>query len=109
MKQTINLFQFRNAFKDMGRTNQFSYDALGLLFNYFEQYEDDTGEEMELDVIAICCEYSEETPEQIAQSYGIEISDMYPNDRLQYVNNYLAEHTSVVGITNNATIIYQQF
>lgn len=109
MKQTVYLSSFRDAFINAGRKDQFSYEGLGLLFDYFEQYEQDCNEEMELDVIAICCEYSEETPEQIAQSYGIEISDMYPNDRLQYVNNYLAEHTSVVGITNNATIIYQQF
>ena len=109
MKQTVYLSTFRDAFIKADRKDQFSYEGLGLLFDYFEQYEDDTGEEMELDVIAICCEYSEETPEQVAQSYGIEISDMYPNDRLQYVNNYLIEHTSVVGITDSGSIIYQQF
>ena len=59
MKQSINEYQFRDAFHKMGRGEQFSYDGLTALYNYLEQYEDDIGEEIELDVIALCCEYAE--------------------------------------------------
>jgi hypothetical protein len=59
MKQSINESEFRTAFHRMGRGEQFSYDGLTALYDYLEQYEDDTGEEIELDVIALCCEYAE--------------------------------------------------
>lgn len=59
MKQTISFSQFTDAFRGMNRDNHFSYKGMRALFDYLEQYEDDTGEEIELDVIALCCEYSE--------------------------------------------------
>ena len=71
MHITINKSQFRDEFARMGRANQFSYDALGLLFGYIEEVSPDA----ELDVIAICCEYSEDTAEAVAESYGIKTED----------------------------------
>jgi len=59
MKKTINLQNFRQAFKDYNRENNFSYEGLEALFNYLEQLEEDTGSTIELDVIAICCDYNE--------------------------------------------------
>ena len=56
MKQTINLHQFRQAFADCGRANQFSYEALETLYEHLIQWEQDTGEEVELDVIGLCCD-----------------------------------------------------
>ena len=41
------------------RKNKFSYDALIALFEYLEDYEQDTGEEITFDMVAICCDYSE--------------------------------------------------
>jgi len=57
MKATIGLSQFREAFQI--RKENFSYAGLEALFNYLEQYEEDTGEELELDPIALCCDYAE--------------------------------------------------
>lgn len=59
MKTTVNKYQFRRAFEEMNRTNNFTYAGLNALFEYLEQYEEDTGEEIELDVIAICCDFTE--------------------------------------------------
>lgn len=59
MKTTVNEYAFRRAFEKMDRSDNFSYAGLGALFDYLEQYEEDTGEEMELDVIAICCDFTE--------------------------------------------------
>ena len=59
MHMTINNFDFIEAFKDYGRENQFSREALFALFDYFEELEQDIGEDMELDVIGICCDYTE--------------------------------------------------
>ena len=69
-------FDFRDAFRRMDRVDQFSYEGAQLLFDYLESYEQDTGERIELDVIALCCDYTEDDAEAIAQSYNIDISDV---------------------------------
>ena len=67
MKQTVYLSDFRQAFKDMNRQEQFSYDGLEALYNMLE----DCAPDYELDVIALCCDYSESTAEEIANDYCI--------------------------------------
>jgi len=59
MKQNITFCSFCDAFRDMNRDNNFSYDGKRALFDYLESYEEDTDEEIELDIIALCCEYNE--------------------------------------------------
>ena len=105
MRQTINKSQFRDAFSDMGRGDQFSYDALGLLYDYLEEVDED----FELDVIAICCDFSEDSIEDIAGNYSIELSVDDDDDlNKQVVLEYLSDHTLVVGETKDG-ILYQQF
>ena len=58
MKQSVSIYDFERAFKRYEREN-FSYDGLKALFEYLEEFEGGTGEEVELDVIALCCEYAE--------------------------------------------------
>jgi len=70
MKQTINFYQFRDAFMNL-RPNNFSYEGLTVLWEYFEQYEESTSTEIELDVIAICCDYTESTIEEVLNNYGL--------------------------------------
>jgi len=105
MRQTINKSQFRDAFSDMGRGNQFSYDALGILFDYLEEMDED----FELDVIAICCDFSEDSIEDIASNYSIDLSELEDEDeKKEAVMEYLNNNTSVVGETKDG-IVYQQF
>ena len=108
MKLAIeNASQFRDEFRQCGRQGQFSYEALGLLFEYFEEIDPD----YELDVIAICCEYSEDSVAQIADWYGLEFSSIEEGDtdgERDHVLAYLHDHTSVVGITPSG-IVYAQF
>ena len=59
MKQSANFSEFCDGFRDMGRNEQFTYEGKRALFDYLEDYEESTGEEIELDVIALCCEYTE--------------------------------------------------
>ena len=72
MHTNVNEFQFMEAFKDMNRLDNFSPAGLRALFAYLEEMEDDTGEPMELDVIAICCDYSEEPLHEVLENYGLE-------------------------------------
>lgn len=110
MYQTINtVFNFRDEFRACGRVDQFSYEGLGILYAYFEQYEEDTGESVELDVIAICCDFSEDSYENIADQYGIELDVNENEDEIkQQVIDYLQDQGAYVGESING-IIYRNF
>ena len=108
MIQTVQLSDFRTAFAQCGRQSQFSYEALELLFNHFEEVENDTGEQIELDVIAICCEYTEENPRDVAEFYNIDIADVAEDNVLQTVLNFIHDATTVVGVTSSGKIVYVQ-
>jgi hypothetical protein len=100
MYQTINKSQFRDAFHAMGRGDQFSYDALGMLFDYLDG-------DHELDVIAICCTFSEDSPRYIADQYDIAVSDDDDHDEvLDAVLDYLGEKTQVIGVTDAGAVVY---
>lgn len=101
MKQIVTQGDFRDAFRSMDRADQFTYEGLGLLYDAFLELEDTMGEEIELDVIAICCEYNEDTAEEIAENYDIDADS---------VEDYLEENTHFIGyIQNRDTYVYQAF
>ena len=108
MKQTINLYQFRDAFRDHDRLDNFSYEGLEVLFESLESFAEDTGTEIELDVIGLCCEFSEDTPEGIASNYNIDISDKTKRNAV-IVTDYLNENSFCCGETQEGTLIYQDF
>jgi hypothetical protein len=65
MKFTIeNASQFRDEFRQCGRHTQFSYEATNLLFDYLEEIDPD----YDLDVIALCVEYSEDSAANLARN-----------------------------------------
>jgi hypothetical protein len=110
MKQSVNFSAFVDAFHAFNRYDQFGYEALKIIFEYLEEYEDSTGEEIELDVIAICCDYSVDTPLSIAETYGIEIDTNENDDEItQQVKDFLESATIMLGETDDGQIVYQQF
>jgi hypothetical protein len=110
MKQSVNFTAFVDAFHAYKRYDQFGYEALKVIFEYLEEYEDSTGEEIELDVIAICCDYTVQGHTGIAQDYSIDLSDAEGDSETeeQIVLDYLNDHTSVLGQCDTG-IVYQQF
>ena len=58
MYTTVNENEFIDIFGDCNRSDNFSLAGRVALFNYLEELEEDMGE-IELDVIALCCEYTE--------------------------------------------------
>ena len=76
MKQTITEDEFIRAFDDYNRSENFTVAARRAMFEYFEEYEEDTGVEIDFDVIAICCEFSEyASEEEVRDYYGLEEDD----------------------------------
>ena len=105
MKQTINFSDFCDAFRDFDRNENFSYEGLELLFDMLEEID----ENWELDVIALCCDYSEDGWESIADNYSIDLEDREDEDeKKEAVKEYLNENTFLVGETNG-NFIYQLF
>lgn len=109
MKTTVSFGDFVQAFKDMGRENQFSIDALNIIFEHIEQIENDTGEECELDVIGICCEYAEATWQEIANDYLLHDKSLDDEEEENKVKvlDYLADEGVLIGETDD-TIVYRQ-
>ena len=59
-----------NEFKSYGRED-FTREALVALYEYLEDYSRDTDEPVELDVIALCCDFTEyETFKEIQKAYS---------------------------------------
>jgi hypothetical protein len=70
MKQSITNYDFHRAFEQL-RPDNFSYEGLNALFEWLEDYEDQTGEQLELNVIALCCDFTEyETVEDLLEDYS---------------------------------------
>lgn len=104
MKTTVSFYDFQRAFTDCGRKDQFSHEGLKVLFDYHEDYEEQTGEELELDVIAICCGYSEDDPDEIISNYSIDVEGMDEDEKLEAVRGYLNYHTTLVGETSTGFV-----
>lgn len=104
MKTTVSFYDFERAFADADRKENFSYEGLSVLFDYLEDYEEQTGKELELDVVALCCDYSEDTVANIARNYSIDIEGMDEDEILDAVRDYLSENTTVVGETSTGFV-----
>jgi len=58
--------------KSEQRKNQFTYEGLDALFDHLEEYEESTGEKIEFDPIAICCDYTEyKNIEEYKENYAL--------------------------------------
>lgn len=58
--QNVTQSMFIDAFKSWDTyKDNFTYEGLCALYDYLEQLSDDIGENIELDVVAICCDYTE--------------------------------------------------
>jgi hypothetical protein len=106
MKQTVNLESFMQAFHSYNRYEQFGYQALKVLFEYLEECDPD----MELDVIALCCDYACETWQGVASDYDIDVDGVTDDvEGKEIVRDWLNEHTSIVGETDQGFVYCSAF
>ena len=92
---------FRNTFLTSDYSENFSYDGLTALYDYFEELEDELNESIEFDLIAIAGEYSELTIEELRDNYSI-------NKDIDVIK-YLQENTIVIEIENSDSVIIQDY
>ena len=107
MKQTVTKSAFIDAFRNAGREDNFSYAGLCALYDWLEEL----GEEIELDVVALCCEFSEygSALECIEDAgYGFEPDpEDYEDDQEDEALDWLRQRTAI--ITFPGGIIIQDF
>jgi hypothetical protein len=94
----VYLEDFRRAFQST-RPNNFSYEGLIALYDYFQNLEDDIGEELDLDVIAVCCDYSEYKNFQELKSNYLNIKTLED----------LRERTEIIPIEDTEGFIVRNF
>ena len=102
MYEKVTLATFTNAFKKV-RPDNFTPEALDLIYELLTTYEDDTNMELELDVIAICCDFSEMTISEVAEAYSI------ANSNENSVIDFLEDKTLFLGTTSSNTFVFQNF
>jgi hypothetical protein len=94
MIDTVTRHTFIDTFRKL-RPNNFSYEGLNALFDFYEELEDGTGEQIEFDPIAICCEWSEyDSFEEIKENY----------DSINTEDD-LYEHTQFIPLDNGGYIL----
>ena len=93
------------------------YWAKGLI-EHMEEIEEDTGEEIELDIVAIRCHYSEMTLEEVLDNYMAIREDFEEyKERIQQANSpieeggediikeIISEYTTIIEVDDNKVII----
>ena len=100
MIKTITEWDFVNSFDDVNRSNNFTVAGRKALFEMLEELSPD----MELDPIAICCEFTEYASlEEWKQDYEYVAEDEDEED--DYALDYLRDQTLVLELGNGGIII----
>ena len=93
MKQTVSRFGFIDAFKQAGREDNFSISGRRALYEWLEDIDCD----YELDVIALCCEFSEYGWSfEAAYEHGFDACDHDDENAEEFALEWLHENTSVI-------------
>ena len=117
--QTVNPSDLYHLACKMDRDKNFGYNGWEAIGDYLESLSDDLGENIEIDIIAICCEYSmAESVEGFYMEHqhlhGIDLpttedwEELDEEEKLAVVSDYLQENTSLV-ICEDGLIIWQAF
>lgn len=112
MKTILSTHDIAHALSS-NRDSGFSYTGAYALAEYLEALEEDTGEETELDTVAIRCEFSEyESALEAASQYNtflevLEGEDYTDDEKLEKALEYLEDNTTV--ITFDGGVIIQDF
>lgn len=100
MKQTINFIQFADAFQ---LTDGFSYAGLRAIYDDITNTEEDSGVECELDVIAICADYTESNLDEYNADHGTEFASIDDAvDHAEWSSGFAAK-------TGEESLVYQNF
>lgn len=112
--QELNESYFIERFREMGRGDQFTRDALEALYAYYTDLSEDLGEDIKLDVIGICCDWYESTVAEVVAEYAIEVDlegceseEDIEEAKREAVIAFLQGETSCIDV--GETVLYMAF
>lgn len=96
--QQVNFSQFCDSFSDTYKDN-FSYKGKRALYDYLDMLSEDIGDNIELDTVALCCEYTQYDDFE-------ELQGVYPDIESM---EELEERTTVIYISDSEAFIVADF
>ena len=103
--QTLSKYGFVRAFDEYNRSENFSYEARELLFDYYDEFDN-----FEMDVIGICCDWDELHWTDIAREYNIDIDDCGDDEeKIEAIRDYLQDNTTVLELSDGETFVFSSF
>ena len=108
MIQTVDFNMFRDSFTEDSK-NQFSDEALRLLFNYIEKIDSHIFV-WELDPTAYCNEFAEMSLTEFNDSYGYASEDGAEFPTLESAEQHIQDRgLQLVGRTTKDTLVFSKF
>ena len=103
-----NAYQLEQLFRECGRENHFSHEGFNALYDYLDEYSDEVGEDFKVDVIGLCCDFTEysgweELYNNYSYSYNNEsktFEELEENDELDDFKEWVQNRTTVIEVTN---------
>ena len=103
-----NAYQLEQLFREYGREDHFSYEGFNALYNYLEEYSECTGEDFKIDVIALCCDFTEyESWEKIYNDYSYSYNnesktfeELEEESELEDFKEWVENRTTVIECTD---------
>lgn len=98
MNRAINSsYDLQRYFEEYQRGNQFTFYAFEALYQYLEQYEEDTGESLTVDPVGLSCDYTEyESAREALKEYHIRTHHLTEVEAL----DLLEQHTAVIRVSD---------
>jgi hypothetical protein len=116
----ISRVNFNEFCDGLEKGSGFSYEGKLVLFDYLESLEEDTGEHIEFDAVAIRCEFSEATLDELIEQYS-DLAELCPEFNQEEpsikeweamhntAKEFLENNTILCGVTKDGGYVFQEF
>ena len=117
--QTVDSSDLYHLACRMDRGDNFGYNGWRAIGDYLESLSNDTGEDIKIDIISICCEYSmaesaDDAYMEFDHLHGVDLpeeeewEELTEEETLETIEAFLQDRTSVA-ICEEGLIIWQAF
>ena len=117
IKKYISFYEFCDNFSESYRHN-FSYNGKQALYDYLEELSDDIGEDIELDTVALCCDYEEINSADIPckaeeyNNFSYSSEDLTEEEKIEEAKEFLQDNTTVIDFSgteyNDKTNVFEE-
>ena len=115
--QTVDSSDLYHMAARMGRGDNFGYNGWRAIGDYLDELSNDMGEDVEVDIIAICCDYSmaesaDDAYMQYDHLHGVDLpeeeawEELTEEEKLETVRTFLQENKGQLVICEDDLIIW---